>query len=227
MKQADFQTYFVGPPLEEGPLPAIFYFALSAQESLEKDPFNQPVRFLSKLPIRIFSITLPSHDEGIEPDDAMKHWEETKGREIPHFLERARGSFIHLLPFITRSAVMGLSRGAFIACHLAAICPEISHILGFAPLTTLPYAQELDVEALAPKLFSRSIRFYIGNHDIRVGTEAAFACIHTFAKEAHANRIRNAPLEMVIGPSTGYQGHGTLPPIFKRGAEWLYQELTS
>ncbi len=32
---------------------------------------------------------------------------------------------------------MGLSRGAFIASHIAALVPEIKHILGFAPLTRL------------------------------------------------------------------------------------------
>jgi esterase FrsA len=34
-------------------------------------------------------------------------------------------------------AVMGLSRGVFIACHVAAAIPAVSTILGFAPLTNL------------------------------------------------------------------------------------------
>ena len=38
--------YHVGPPLELGPLPTFFYFALSGEESLTLNPYNQPVSFL-------------------------------------------------------------------------------------------------------------------------------------------------------------------------------------
>ncbi|MCB1109580.1 MAG: alpha/beta hydrolase [Chlamydiia bacterium] len=225
MKQVDTHTFFVGPPLEEGPLPALFYFALSAKDSLQTDPFNQPVQFLSQLPLRIFSMTLPAHENDFPPEQAMDVWKEEKGRMILPFIERAKARIEALKPSITKCAVAGLSRGAFIACHVAAVCPEMSHILGYAPLTQLSYAPHLNLETLVPKLYNRSIRFYIGNHDTRVGTEHAFACIHALAIEANKQRVRNAPIEMIIGPSTGYQGHGTLPPVFQAGVDWLKQEL--
>ena len=56
------QAFFVGPSLEKGPLPTLIYFALSAEDSLQCDPFNRPVQFLEGLPLRIFSITLPGHE---------------------------------------------------------------------------------------------------------------------------------------------------------------------
>ena len=39
---SNLEVYFTGPPIEEGPRPALFYFALSGHQSLTLDPFNQP-----------------------------------------------------------------------------------------------------------------------------------------------------------------------------------------
>ncbi|MCB1081898.1 MAG: alpha/beta hydrolase, partial [Chlamydiia bacterium] len=67
----------------------------------------------------------------------------------------------------------------------------------------------------------KKVRFYIGNHDMRVGTDHAFSFIQNLAKEAHTHRIRTSPIELIIGPSIGYQGHGTAPQTFQSGAEWV------
>lgn len=222
------RTFFVGPSLDEGPLPALFYFALSAKDSLQTDPYNQPVQFLKGLPIRVFSMSLPDH-ETTSPEKAMGVWAEKmkKGEElIPPFIQEVKETIEALKPHITNIATAGLSRGAFIACHVAAVCPEISHILGFAPLTRLDYAPHLNLETLTPHLYNRNLRFYIGNFDTRVGTEYAFTFIHALAQEANKHRVRNAPIEMIIGPSTGFQGHGTLPPVFQAGVDWIKEALS-
>jgi len=220
------KAFFVGPPLEEGPFPTLIYFALSAEDSLQCDPFNQPVQFLEGLPLRIFSITLPGHENNLPPENALNIWEERmrKGDPvIPPFIDSVQEILESLQPHILdkRLAVAGLSRGAYIACHVAAVCPNISTILGFAPLTQFRVARHLDLETLIPHLYNRAIRFYIGNHDTRVGTEHAFSFISKLAAEAHKNRIRSSPIELLIGPSIGYKGHGTSPEIFKAGAEWI------
>ncbi|MCB1084213.1 MAG: hypothetical protein KDK61_07865, partial [Simkania sp.] len=77
------RAFFVGPRLEEGPLPTLIYFALSAEDSLERDPFNQPVQFLEGLPLRIFSITLPGHENNLPPEDALNVWEERMKKGDP------------------------------------------------------------------------------------------------------------------------------------------------
>ncbi len=223
---------FVGPPFEEGALPALFYFALSAEDSLGKDPFNQPVKLLGGLPIRIFSMTLPAHENGLCPENAIKVWEErmkSGDPVIPPFIEEVKEAIGHLKPHIKqgRLAVAGLSRGAYIACHVAAVCPEVSHILGFAPLTRFRAAKNLDLENLIPTLYNRNIRFYIGNRDTRVGTENAFSFIYKLADEAHKNRLRTAPIEMIIGPSIGRHGHGTSPEVFQNGTDWIKGVLIS
>lgn len=211
-------------------MPTLFYFSLSAKASLEQDPFNQPVQFLKDFPLRIFSVTLPAHENNLPPENAMTVWEERmKGGDpvIPPFMDHLKEIIKELKPSIKEGnfAAAGLSRGAYIACHLAAVCPEITHILGFAPLTRFRAARDLDLETLTSSLYHRSIRFYIGNHDTRVGTDHAFSFIDRLAKEAHKHRIRSSPIELIIGPSNGYQGHGTPPQVFKQGADWIKEVL--
>lgn len=229
---------FVGPSLEEGPMPTLFYFALSAEDSLQKEPFNQPVQFLKGSSFRIFSMTLPGHENHQTPENAMTVWAEkmAKGKTvIPTFIEEVKEAIDHLTPYFQdgKLAIAGLSRGAFIACHVAAVCPQITHILGFAPLTKLSSAkafrdnrdESLNLEHLIPKLLSRSIRFYIGNADTQVETKHAFSFIHKLAKAAQESNIRSPPIELIIGPSIGRHGHGTSPDVFQSGIDYLKERL--
>ncbi len=223
---------FVGPPLEERPLPTLFYFILSAEDSLQKEFFCQPVKFLERLPIRIFSMRSPAHENGLSPENAMNVWEERMNNGdpvIPPFIEEVKEAVTHLKPFIKEGkfAVAGLSRGAYISCHVAAVYPEISHILGFAPLTRFRAAKNFDLETLIPSLYNRSVRFYIGNHDSRVGTEHAFSFIYKLAEEAHKKGVRSPPIEMIIGPSIERHGHRTSPEVFQARADWLKGFLDS
>jgi hypothetical protein len=166
-----------GPALEEGPLPAIFYFAISKEDSLHKDPFNQfPSCFKGK-PIRIFSATLPAHEPPLHPEKGVFAWAEEmkQGKDplTPFFQTVAKGiaSLLEQKLLLSKKiAACGLSRGAFIACHIAALCPEITTLLGFAPLTRLTYSKafeeikeeerikKLDLENLIPLLYHRARR---------------------------------------------------------------------
>ena len=229
---------FVGPPLKEGPKPALFYFALSSKDSLEKDPFNQPVQYLQGSAFRIFSMTLPGHENNLPPENALTLWAEKmkKGEAVlAPFIKQLKEAIDHLTPYFLEGqlSVAGLSRGAFIACHIAALCPQITHILGFAPLTKLEQTKEFrdsqietwDLEHLTSVLCNRTVRFYIGNQDTRVGTQHAFDFIHKLATAAQQRRIRSSPIELIIGPSIGYQGHGTSPSVFQSGVDWLKEEV--
>src|ERR1700722_17508177 len=119
-----FEIAYTGPDLSAGPLPALFYFALSAQDSLGLDPFNQPVKYLSSLPMRIFSMTLPGHENQLPPTEALDVWAQEMGRghdvvsdfvqKVKMAVEMLTGQNV-LMP--DRIAVAGLSRGAFIAVH--------------------------------------------------------------------------------------------------------------
>jgi hypothetical protein len=236
--------YYVGPPIEEGPLPALFYFALSAEESLKQDPYNQLVVFLTSSRIRIFSADLPFHGKGYLSKDAMSHWskELAAGNDIiSTFVNEMALGIEELLAqgvlLAHHIAACGLSRGAFIATHLAARKEVIRTILGFAPLTSYSFLKEmlhvpqhplfdaLDLKHLAKKLYDRKIRYYIGNHDTRVGTHACFQFFDVLVQTALHHQVRSPSIELRIVPSIGHMGHGTAKGTFAEGSEWLTKEL--
>lgn len=234
---------YVGPDIKEGMLPAVFYFALSAEESLGVDPYNQPVKIWSEYPLRVFTITLPGHGDDLDSSKAMQIWADKldQGENIViEILDQIERAIHHLIEkkIITpeKTALAGLSRGGFIATHIGSRFPNISTILGFAPLTQLshinefqektnPLAHSLDLYHLAPLLIHHKVRFYIGNHDTRVSTERCFHFINTLTQTAVHNRIRSPQTELFIRPSIGFKGHGTSPEVFEDGARWIINQL--
>ncbi len=240
----DIDAAFIGPALSVGPLPTLFYFSLSAEDSLCLDPFNQPVEYLSALPMRIISITLPGHENKLPPTEALNAWaaEIAFGTNpIGNFVEKIKCTVDTLdnqgLLLPERTAVAGLSRGAFIAAHAAAHIPEFQWIVGFAPLTKLSFAKEfenlphhplvetLSLEHLVDKLTDRHVRFYIGNLDVRVGTRHCFDFIEKLSQTAFQNKVRSPSVELIIGPSIGRDGHGTAKEVFHEGAQWIAEKL--
>lgn len=237
----DVVLYHTGPALDHGPLPSLFYFALSGPDSLCVDPFNQPVQFLQGEMIRIFSMTLPGHENDLPAKDAMAVWADDmqKGNDrIREFLDQITLGidFAVKNQFADPSklAAAGLSRGAMIAAHAAARDVRFRYLVGFAPLTKLRSIREfhtiqqnliansLDLIHLADELGDRHIKLYIGNEDTRVGTKECFE----FAMAIVAKKkIRSAQVELQIYPSIGQMGHGTPPEIFKQGMSWLISSL--
>ncbi len=223
---------FTGPPEEEGPLPALFYFSLSAEESLTLDPYNQFVRFLGNERQRIFSVTLPGHGPGYDKFRAMSHWAEHP-EELSLFFSKLFRLIDHLEekkwmtgPFICS----GLSRGGFVALRLASH-PKAGACIAFAPVIDLAYLEEfrnpslsafireLSVTNILPLLIRKKIKIFIGNDDTRVGSDPSYAFLRELISQAKEAGQRSFPFELSFHPSTGHQGHGTLPHIFKEGAE--------
>ncbi|MBI2742568.1 MAG: prolyl oligopeptidase family serine peptidase [Chlamydiales bacterium] len=235
---------YLGKDLGEGPLPALFYFALSGEESLMLDPYNQPAAFLANYPMRLFSMSLPFHGPGFSPVEALTFWAKrlAEGHNlIEEFVDQVKAAFEHL---VNRGAILhdhvgvaGLSRGAFIACHVAAKIPQIDTILGFAPLVDLsstkefeeiaelPLIKSLRLESQVDALIGRSLRFYIGNLDTRVGTSRCFQFIEMLSKKSQERGVRSPRVELRINPSIGHQGHGTSKEIFEHGAAWMARKL--
>ena len=236
--------YYVGPDLNEGPLPAFFYFSLAGDESLCLDPYNQPAAALQDKPLRIFSMTLPGHGDGFDKHKAIAYWAEQMGqghRLLEEFVQEASKTVDYLIAekIASKVAVGGLSRGAFIATHLAIANPQVIAVVGFAPLTDLtiakdfaPIKKEPQVEGLTLKshvgaLTGRPVRFYIGNRDMLVGTENACHFILQLANASYNKQIRSPAAELIIGPSIGAKGHGTSPETFRDGSAWIWEKLSS
>lgn len=240
----DLELYHSGPHLDSGEMPALFYFALSGTDSLCTDPYNQPVQFLRGRQIRIFSLTLPAHENKLSPDDALRIWAEemANGQDpLARFLDNAQMAveyaIRHKLADPSRIAAAGLSRGGLFASLLAARMPEIKTVLGFAPLVRLNFAKEFhplahhpivashDVSREAHRLASKRLRYYIGNCDTRVSTRACFECIEEIVEAANEKQIRSPQIELILTPSIGRMGHGTSPEVFNQGARWIADTL--
>ncbi|MBM3197887.1 MAG: alpha/beta hydrolase [Chlamydiae bacterium] len=233
--------FYVGPDWDQGPMPTVFYFALSAKESLQVDPFCQPALHLSSYPVRVLSVDLPFHGEGFSSQEGMFQWAhawEEHPTFLTEFFTQLASSVQMIEPWVQqeRVATAGLSRGAFIASHLAAAFPAISTLLAFAPLTRLEVIKELvdtsislleqvSLSSLEGVLATKTLRVYIGNRDTRVGTDVCFQWVRSLTEVAYANRERSPKIEMFMKPSIGYLGHGTSPDTFLEGALWLIKQL--
>ena len=229
---------YIGPSIKSGPLPAVFYFALSAKDSLTLDPYNQPAVYLSSFPCRIFSITLPYHEEGLPATKGLIEWAKVmqKGEDLlGNYLREIQKTLRVLLDqeiiLPNKIATMGLSRGALIAAHVAANNPEIPYWLGFAPLTKLSCLKDFfdivqwDLIHIVDLLSDKTIRCYIGNRDIRVGTRNCFDLITSLTEAAYQKKCHSPPIELLILPSIGHHGHGTKKETFHHGAKWLSKQL--
>ena len=236
----DITLYHTGPALDLGPLPCFFYFSLSGSDSLCRDPFNQPVQFLAGKMIRIFSMTLPGHENELPPTEALRIWADDfakKRNPIDDFLN----AFVSAVDFVIKEkfadpekmAIGGLSRGGFAALHAAARDERFKNVLAFAPITDLhkmkefhhiqedPLVRSLGASHLSKILIDRRIRIYIGNHDTVVGTRSCFDFAMSVVEEAHKVKIRSPQVEFFLYPAIGHKGHGTPPEVFKMGADWI------
>lgn len=234
---------FLGPPPEEGPMPAFFYFALSGSDSLKEEPYNQPAVFLTKEKLRIFSTSLPYHDM-FNKKEVMKKWaEEIESQRdfLTPFLDKTEASIVELIErkLIDPEALTagGLSRGGLIALHMAARESRIHSVVLFAPLIKIkgsttfehlresPLIKKLSAFDLIPKLRQTRIRLYIGNRDVMVGTTNAYEFIRKLTDEAFDAGQKSPKAELFISPSIGYKGHGTPPHIFEDGAKWIKKQI--
>ncbi len=238
------KIFWTGPSFDEGPLPAFFYFSLAGDSSLCLAPFNLPIAFLKDEKIRCYSLTLPGHGDGFDDGKAIAYWARhfSEGENpIANFVDKALAALQFLcergLVDEGNIAVGGLSRGGFAAVHMAARHEKIKAVLGFAPLTDLlflhdfadleedPYVCQMSLSHHVEMLLGKRLRFYVGNRDVRVGTERCFHFVSRLVECSFENKIRSPQVEMVISPSVGYKGHGTTQHVFYDGVVWLKDQL--
>lgn len=235
----DLEIGHIGPSLEEGRLASVFYFALSAKESLTLDPYNQPAVYLADKNIRIFSLNLPAHGPGLSALDAIAAWadEFAAGRDpLAPFLDKVITAIDALIErgliIKEKIGLMGLSRGGLIA-NLIAARYNAKATVCFAPMTELSFAREFEnmkddpqvakynLQNYIESLCLETLRFYIGNRDTRVGTGRCFALLEKLADRSFEKGKRSPPVEMMISSSIGHMGHGTSKEVFEAGAHWL------
>ncbi len=236
--------YYTGAPLSAGPLPAIFYFCSTGEESLGQDPYNQPVTYVSEYPLRVFSLSLPYHDEATDRRQAVDLWAQALQQGIDPltpYLQQVVDAIAEVvakgLAPSGKIAVAGLSRGGWIATHAAARSPHVKAVAAFAPLTDLlvldefkslhdnPVVQAMSLNNVIDSLVGKPLRYYIGNRDTRVGTDNCYAFVRRLAEHSYSQQFRSPPVEFIVSPSVGHLGHGTTTRAFHSGAQWLLNIL--
>ena len=186
---------------------------------------------------------LPAHGQGQSALDAMGVWAsdfKAGGDPLTPFIEKARAAISLLIEkgYVAseKMGIMGLSRGGFLACHIAASLPDIKSVVGYAPVTDLSFSKEFQgLESSALKnlslkphievLCEKSMLFLIGNRDMRVGTDRCFQFAKALADTAFKKGLRSPPIEMNISPSIGQMGHGTSKKSMEEGSAWLAAKL--
>lgn len=228
------KTYCKGLPIEAGPAPTLLYFAIGGQESLDLEPFCQPVNYFLEKGGRAISFDIPYHGDGYDKNEAMHHWRKAM-IEHPDFVEIFLENCKYTLentPNLQPLGVAGLSRGGFLAVHLASRMKHLQDIVTYAPLTQLDALQDLhtvpqeviqkwSLLSCIDKLVDKRMLCCIGSDDLRVSTDACYKFFRESVLKSKEQGVRSPQMEMRITPSAGFKGHGTLPPVFRGGIDWL------
>lgn len=111
----------------------------------------------------------------------------------------------------------GVSRGGYCALRLAAADERISAVAAFAPATDWREVDEFaaqkdspEVAALAlvnfaPQLAGRRVYIAIGNHDLRVGTDACTRLVLAITEQERQRKVEKSGLRyLVVDDSTGH-----------------------
>jgi len=241
--------FYLGPDIAHGKLPALLYFSLSGEESLELEPFCHPPKKLEVEPIRTFSVTLPGHEEGLNKFHAMKFWADSI-RDGKYLLEELITKLDESLNWLISEeiidprhvAVAGLSRGGLIAGLLAAKNNYIKTLVCFAPVVELSVLEDFSdfrdnkrlndrasrlslVGAVEKLTHLEHLRFYMATRDEKVNTDSCYHFIREMAEKVHEKRARHCHVELYLTTPIGQKGHGTAPHIFDEGTELIKRQL--
>eukprot|EP00183_Erythrolobus_madagascarensis_P006988 CAMPEP_0185846336 /NCGR_PEP_ID=MMETSP1354-20130828/2015_1 /TAXON_ID=708628 /ORGANISM="Erythrolobus madagascarensis, Strain CCMP3276" /LENGTH=301 /DNA_ID=CAMNT_0028546461 /DNA_START=77 /DNA_END=982 /DNA_ORIENTATION=- len=152
-----------GPEDHVGALPAVIYFALSAEQSLGLAPYNHLTQFVlnesvsteesrdaSNAPLRVYSVTLPYHGTMTQNEAAFGNWARaySSGQDVlESFLKRTNRVIDSLVEdgLIDSDNVWtaGLSRGGLIASHIGIRNKYVKGVVGFASVTVPGDLREL------------------------------------------------------------------------------------
>jgi len=227
---------------QEKPAPLLLMIQGSLENALAEPIYTEAARLLAQKDFITVLIDAPAHGTDARSGEKaeLAAWSERIGLGedlLTDFLGRVRELLDALVQQKvadpSRIAVAGTSRGGFLAFHVAAFDPRVRCAAGISPVTELlrlrefascarkDSAEQLSLVHLTSRLVSKPAWISMGNHDERVGTDAAinFARRLTAANIAHNGR---APVDLVVHSTPGHrstkQDHVLL-------AAWLEREM--
>jgi hypothetical protein len=234
---------FRGPGPEAGPVPTVWGFALSARMTLDGGPLSLPAERLARSGVRVLSLDLPEHRDGMDPQIALRSWAHLLAQGLHPFREwldvlQSSIGVLQQQGQLEQMSFYGISRGALLASwaaahltlppsvHLEKICAwaplvRLSSGLDFEDVAHLPAVQEYDSCRWAESLSTVALKVWIGNLDRRVGVRPAFDWVKSVAEAQQRAGYALCRSELIIRPSIGHLGHGTPPEAFQEGVTWL------
>lgn len=218
------------------PRPTIWTFAGDAEVSMLGRDYSPVADALVSQGWLHLTLDLPGHGRDMRPEEStsLVAWRQRSlaGEDwIGTFAARVRmlldfgiaGGFIDA----HQIAIVGYSRGGFMALHTAARDERITAVAAIQPVTDLlqlaewrilggvppAIADPLGVQELLPKLGTRPVWLSIGWNDTRVGTEAA-------KQAAQGSRAYGAGWSLLLHPERD-EPHTFPATVYQEAAIWL------
>jgi dienelactone hydrolase len=233
------QRYAILGPAPTAPAPTLFVLSGSAEQSLTDTYFLQCGKQLLRDGVLCVSLDLPCHGQEVRTGEreGLPGWNARVNAGQPLVEDFCR-QFQQVLSELVeakladpkRIAVCGTSRGGFMAFHAAAHEPQVSAVIGMAPVASLLALDEfadsraaddadaLSLRHLVPQLANRRCWIAIGDRDERVDTDEAIRFARLLSADA-VNRGLSSRVDMlVLGES---RGHSLPPGTDRLATEWL------
>ena len=213
-------------------------FATDRQTSLTGAPYNMAVEAFVKAGHRAASFDLPAHGERVDArgsgidgmcarflagEDPFVQFAADGRAVIDALIERGEAT-------ADRIVVAGTSRAGYCSLRLAAAEPRVKAVAAFAPVTDWRVLREFaavrernDIAELALEHFrqdlaGKSIYIAIGNHDLRVGTDACARFVTKLA-EVEGTAEGKSRLQFLIVDDS--EGHSLDNRWRDRGSQFL------
>ncbi|MES2694691.1 MAG: alpha/beta fold hydrolase [Verrucomicrobiota bacterium] len=225
------------------PAPTVLVFAMDRKTSLQNPSFARGSWMLRSAGFFCVSLDMPAHgDDARKGEEGLKGWSvrlERGENFVAPFTQRVTS----ILDYLIREgysqpqkiAVIGISRGGFIALHTMAADPRVTVVAALAPVTELNAVREftspslrkitesLSVGHLIPRLAGRPLWVLIGNRDERVGTAPCVDFMKALWAATPAES-KTAPAELHIVPG---EDHRQPPLSQEKLVAWIKERLAS
>jgi len=224
------------------PAPTVFIFSMDRRTSLENPSFARSGHLLRESDgVLCVSLDVPAHGDDARPaESGLPGWKARLARNenlVATFTRQASLALDYLVrqgySDSKRIAVIGVSRGGFLALHFMAADSRVAAVAALAPVTHLPTVTEfaalknhpltesLSILHLVPKLAARPIWIVVGNRDERVGTDNCINLMQALYAATPAG-MKLCPAELHLLPG---ENHRQPPNSHEAAAAWLSKTI--
>jgi esterase FrsA len=229
---------------KSSPCPTLLMLGHSIENMLGNKDFNPPALILQRQGFIAVSVDAPGHGQDLregEADDNLKLSWRPRLLRGERMIDKFAKKVSLLLNYLIRNrytdprriAALGISRGGFLALHLAAREKRVGCVAAVAPVVDLlavrefggldrhPVFKALHLVNYTRKLANLPIWICIGNNDDRVDTDRAFQFVRKLVIDS-ADGKKPVDVQIHVMPTLGHAAHATAYP---EAAAWILGKL--